>query len=723
MADTNLLQRLKGAFATNTTPPGDPPAPRIDAVPYGQSGRYNFAGIPQYDEINAKLIGPAGQYLFDTMYRQDPDIRRLVLMAWSPIQSGSWTLEPYGGDDASHQDHEIADTIWYGLNTFMAPTFTEHLAELGPLLLRAGFLPCEQLWSTWDYKGKTYTFPKSLQVRLPRSVWKWPQDDYGNMTGIVQFIPGRSETFIPAEDLVYYRLAGEGDNWMGTSLLRQAYKPWMYKDKLERIDAIGQERKAVGIPIVYPPQGADDQTKQAVEQLFASMHLSEVAYAMMPGPKQGLTGMSPGEGWLVDVIQFDSSSGSSIKDSLAYHKDAIASSFLGDFMQLGHHQVGARATAQVQDDPFLTAVQSLAGYAVGPLNKLVDRIVKLNWPDAEGSPTFSLNLVDAASLSEISGYVQQLVAAGAMQADPELEDWLRERANLPPANADMRQQALQQKQAEAQSALMGAQDPTGPHGENFQPPVPPTVSNNGPGRGNQQLSLDTPSPKWYENLLSQGRLKDALDGARNSVENVAREPATAVANQIVNGDTPDTTHLAEALHGEYQRLYHVGHQTAMAEIAGQRKTLMSPTDVAAAVGARLARARQRAEQSAQNIAHEITKRVAQAQIAGLKEAPALTASALEAAKRQLHQEALDNASAQINDGRFDAASANPDVVGAYYTSVLDSNTCDDCEAADTGDLLTLDDAEQLGPPNPDCQGGDRCRCMMVFVTSSDPTAP
>ena len=144
---------------------------------------------------------------------------------------------------------------------------------------------------------------------------------------------------------------------------------------------------------------------------------------------------------------------------------------------------------------------------------------------------------------------------------------------------------------------------------------------------------------------------------------------------------------------------------------------MSPSDVAAAVGARFARAKQRAEQSATNIAHEISKRVNQATITGLQDTPQLSSTALEAAQRQLHQEALDNASAMVNDGRYDSAQANG-AVAAIYTSVLDGNTCDDCETADTGDITTLDDMTET--PNPDCQGGDRCRCMNVYLMSDDP---
>lgn len=726
-----------GSVNLGYTAQQEPGPPRIGAAMFGQSGRANYWGLPQWDEINAKLVGPAGQYVFDQMYRSDPDIRRLVLMVSAPIVSGSWTLEPYGGDDATDQDREIADAIWWGLNNYMSPSFTEHLGQALPLMIRAGFAPFERVWGTTTYKGKTLSMPSSLQVRLPRSVWRWWQDEFGAMTYIGQIIPSKPTVVIPASELVYYRLGGEGDNWMGVSMLRGAYKPWMYKDKLERIDAIGQERKAVGVPIVYRSQGADPATLSQVETIFASLHTNEVGFVMMPGPKgnPGSTGGWGNNDWLVDVIQFDSSSGDSIQASLTYHQLAIAGSVLGDFMQLGHHQVGAKATADVQMDPFITATMAFAETGpLPPLNRLVDDIRKANWPKADGSPTLTVNLTDEASLSEIATYVNLLVSQNAMQVDPELEDWLRERGGLPPANGDIRDMKL----AAQKQALENAANPPEPVNPLMQSPpqIGKPAANSPDGQQQQKPAsqgnakpqtpgkqLDTPTVKWWEQLLSQDKLKRALDGARSSVEESAGSTAQGVALQIAAGQDPNVQGLADALTDEYTRLYQLGAGTVRDELAKQHPAqLMSPVDVIAGLGARIKRARQRGDHSANNVAQAVTTKLKQLDISGLKDGPERTQLATTTAVQQLHLEALQNAAASINDGRWDVGSTAPDVVGAIYTSVLDGNTCDECESADTGDVLTLDQAADLGPPNPDCAGGDRCRCQLVYVTSADPAA-
>ena len=274
------------------TPPFQDPGevkPRIGQPPIGGSGRANFYGLPQWDEFNVKLTGPRGLLLYDDMYWTDAHVRRLVLAAWTPIVAGSWTLEPYGGEEASDQDRTIAETIWWMLNEYMSPNFGEHLYEVGPALLRFGFVPFEQQWDTVQYQGKgpQLMAPKKLGFMLPRTVWKWWQDDFGNMTDIGQILPNRPDVVVSADNLTYYRLNAEGDNWMGRSLLRNCYKHWYIKDKLERIQMIGCERSAKGVPIAYCSPDVDEAARAQLEQLLANMHVSEAGYMVLPGLDDG----------------------------------------------------------------------------------------------------------------------------------------------------------------------------------------------------------------------------------------------------------------------------------------------------------------------------------------------------------------------------------------------------------------------------------------------------
>jgi len=60
---------------------------------------------------------------------------------------------------------------------------------------------------------------------------------------------------------------------------------------------------------------------------------------------------------------------------------------------------------------------------------------------------------------------------------------------------------------------------------------------------------------------------------------------------------------------------------------------------------------------------------------------------------------------------------NADVVGGFaYSSVLDGGTCDVCESLDGTEYASWADVQTdlpNGGPNPECLGGDRCRCRAV----------
>lgn len=1031
------LPSVRDLFSNvGNTPPNPEQAstkPPVDRPPQGASGRSHFNGFIQWDEFNPEWIGANGLRLADRMWRTDSDIKRDTLATWTPISAASWTVEPYGGDKATDQDLYAAELCTYALWEYMRPNLVVHLSEVGPILLRSGYVDFEQIWKSTTYHGKQVILPKKLDLRLPRTIWKFYQDDDGELTGIVQFLPNAANVFISATELLHYRIQAEGDNWVGTSMYRHAWKHFYYKEKLEALDAIGQERKAVGVPVVYPPQGASEEAKEDMETLLANLHTNEVGFIIMPGPKAG-PNVDPNIGWEVEIITFDSSSSNGIRESIDQQTLKIAGAFIADFLELGHHQVGARATADVQEDPFMTSVKALGELVTIPLNDLCARIATLNVPGIEGSPKLNMSLHDEASLSEISSYALQLYQADLLVPDAKLEDYFRERADFPPADPEVRAETEEAQKAGRQLAIQGGQPqeqqqepnelgnqpvppgtppggklkagsgkppvtgntpkapPDGdrakspgskkdPHevnngpkkpsqeslkldaasavpggamvalyplpdvahalaldggelpedlhvtlvylgsaadiedsdklravvagwaastppvkantaglgvftpsaGSDFKPVtyatvdaphlshhrdhlahtlkragfnvadahgfvphltlayadrrnavVPPTplsfshatlaiggeqhhfpltgdtevkldaapeppnyraadkpsehcgnchMFTNGVcwGYGNrpveadhvcdswemtqQTRTLDAPSAAWYEELLSQGRLKEALDGARESMETATRAPAVKLAaltaararsgRRIAVAAPP--ADLLAAFEDEIGRLYDIGYQTVADELAKQHKQIGTPPvlavpssepdaseDAPTPGGQRRKRVHRRALIAAEHVTNEVARVTERSALGGTREPLALQRSAEAAARGAIRKEALTNASPSINDGRRDAAVAAGLALAAaavkepeahavtgrtgvaegvpqlrgIYTAVLDPRTCDSCFAADDGMERDPDDPA-LQVPNPECSGGEYCRCTVVWVLAGE----
>lgn len=784
----------------NTAPNPDQASakPPVDQAPRGESGRTHFNGFIQWDEYNPRWIGTNGLYLADQMWRSDADIKRDTLATWSPITAATWDIKPFGGDEATDKDRYAAELCRHALWDYMSPNIMTHLAELGPILIRSGFTDFEQIWKSTTYKGKKVMLPKKLDLRLPRTIWKFYQDEDGELTGVVQFLPNAANVFISATELLHYRLQAEGDNWMGTSMYRHAWKHFYFKEKLEQLDAIGQERKAVGVPVVYPPTGATEETKEEIETILANLHTNEVGFVIMPGPK-ARSDLDASIGWEIDIITFDSSSSNGIRESIDQQTLKVAGAFLADFLELGHHQVGARATAEVQEDPFLTSVKALSELIVGPLNSLCARIATLNVPGIEGVPTLTMSMHDEASLSEISTYAQQLYMGEFLTPDPELEDYFRARADFPSADPKVRDEHQKAKEAGRQASIEGlsakpdltGEDPEeqgkynqkGPGaqikpGPVHEPSDPDRKNASGsaatakppakPSKGSLTLdSGDAITSPWYEDLLSQGRLKDALDGARGQMETATRPAAVKLAatmaararsgRKIAVAAAP--LDLQKAFEEEMGKLYDIGHQTVVDELAqqhkamGQEPVLKPPApimtldagdetdegDVIPVPVKGRRKLKRRAAIAAEHVANETAREVERSVIAGERSPLALQRKAEAAAQNAIRREALTNASPSINDGRHDAAllaiaglaaravkepnapaasgrttAEAPQELRGIYTAVLDNRTCDYCEAADDGVEREAGDPA-LTVPNPECSGGEFCRCTVVWT--------
>ena len=85
---------------------------------------------------------------------------------------------------------------------------------------------------------------------------------------------------------------------------------------------------------------------------------------------------------------------------------------------------------------------------------------------------------------------------------------------------------------------------------------------------------------------------------------------------------------------------------------------------------------------------------------------------------------LHIANAEINEafalGRNAAAHALQDAIEyCVYSAILDANTCDVCQECD-GEELEIDSPRynEVLPPNPNCDGRDNCRCVVIYVAKA-----
>lgn len=445
------------------------PKPSTTGKPKAESGRGQVDGYLVPDELNPQLSWPLAAKVYDEMWRTDPDVRRSLTMLINPIAGATWEVEPFGGERADEKARSQADAVSWALFDHMRPRWKTHVATVIRTAGRYGFAPFEQVWEAADYEGKTLLAPKTLAYRLPSSIYRWEQEGE-DLTAIWQASVTKADVRLDATDLVYYRFGAEGDNWLGESLLRAAYKPWKIKDTLELVDSIAHERFAIGVPIVYPPMAPDAGDLNRAQEAVSNIRANEQGYIVAPGPKAG-AGAPEGAGWLFEILTPSGGSESArLSESLKYHSDKIAAVMVEEFMRLGQAGVGARATAEIQDDPFMAYVMALADLVIADAVNatIVPRFVALNFPDADGLPRLRPSLFDATPLDQLAQFIAQITTAGALHPDDDLEDFLRLRADLPPADPQARQERSeldkrnQEAGAQAAENLASGNQPAAP---------------------------------------------------------------------------------------------------------------------------------------------------------------------------------------------------------------------------------------------------------------------
>jgi hypothetical protein len=727
------------------TAPADASRPETKAR--GGSGRLHTGGFLDYDELNPQLRGKMGIRAMEKMWRSDADVRRSLALVTTPAATCTFEVDPFVADDAdgpSKEDEEAADFVRWALMDHMNPNLPSHAWTAMTVAGRAGFAPFETLWELTEWRGRPVWTYRTLDLRRPQSIDRWVQEE-DRLIALEQFVPGgqgmRSAT-IPIEDLVYYRVGAEGDNWEGQSLLRPAYKHWKFKDGIELIEAMGIERWAIGVPIAYPPNGANDDDLDAVEEALEGIRANEQGFIVAPGPHAQYS--EKGEGWVFDTLNSGSTGeGSRVKAALDHHATAIDAAVIAEFMRLGQKTVGARATADVQQNPFWLFCEALMTTVLQDAinTQLIPSLVDKNFT-VKGMPKLRASLIDSSSLVELSEYVTNLGAAGFLTGDPTTERFLRAKADLPEISEDAMHYASTCEDPECTKCNPiqppAAVDPvTGKPTVGPAAKVPPRVAR--PAKAGDdptqlELPLDEPimlarqdrEMRSWEQVMSLDAIEGAIDGARDRFVEAgsgpARQMAVALSRMPRPRHTPVPEELVAVLASQLAALNRAGRGTVQEELRRQAMAQTMPGHLMLDDGPidsddLDAYYRDQAQDAAEQVQADILATLRRARLIRGADDATLQAAAESAVPGALKRQAVDRASGALNDGRTaQADELAADIEGSRYTSILDGRRCTQCAIADDDILRALDDPVRLAriPPNPSCAGGPACRCMEFF---------
>jgi hypothetical protein len=277
-------------------------------------------------------------------------------------------------------------------------------------------------------------------VRAQETLQQWMFDEHGGIQGMIQNAPQGGLARIPIDKALLFRTTTNRNNPEGRSLLRNAYRPWWYKHRIEETEAVGIERDLAGLPVAWvPPEILSTNATPAERALLAS--ITEIIQNVKRNEQEGVVWPNAYDenGHRLYDLTLLSAAGTRQFDTntiIQRYDQRIAMSLLSDFILLGSDRVGSFALGASKIDLWTMAVDAIAKSIAEVVNThAIPRLLKLNGMDTAMSPLLVYGEVSHVDLVEIATYVKSLTDAGVIVPDAALDAHMRELASLPAAEA------------------------------------------------------------------------------------------------------------------------------------------------------------------------------------------------------------------------------------------------------------------------------------------------
>lgn len=432
----------------------------------GRIGQRRYSGV-FFEEFLPELRGARGAEVYTEMADNDSTIGAILFAIENLMRNCTFTVEPGGKSKA---DEEAAEFV-QGCMDDMCMTWTDTLSEILSFITYG-----------WSYHEIVYKRRlgkrtgqdsskyddgligwKKLPIRSQETLYEWKykphSDDLLGMEQWIQTDMDSEQVVIPIEKALHFVTKSRKQNPEGRSILRTAYRDWYFKKRIQEIEGVGIERDLCGYPTLEAPEGYEqlwDSEDQEMAQYLANAQ--NIISNIRRDKSEGLV-VPPG--WKLQLVSTGSRRQFDTNQIIERYDKKIATSVLTDFVLIGHESVGSFALADNKTKMFALAVGTyLDIICEGFNNQAIPRLIDLNGDKFKGItdyPYLKHGDIEDANLEKIGNFIQQMVGSGAITPDDELEDYLREIANLPERSVDvpMEQRTGQVDPAAQQDQMTG----------------------------------------------------------------------------------------------------------------------------------------------------------------------------------------------------------------------------------------------------------------------------
>lgn len=425
---------------------------------YGRIGQKRYGGI-FYEEFLPELRGQNGVKAYREMADNDDTVGAILFAIKMLIRHVHWDVEPRG-DTA--KDREAAEFVRSCMGD-MQKTWTDTISEI------LSFLTYGWSFHEMVYKrrlGRVSGKNRSkysdgligwqkLPIRAQETLYEWVYDNEDNLLGMMQMPPPDYGILtIPIEKALLFRTESIKDNPEGRSILRNAYRPWYFKRRIQEIEAIGIERDLAGLPVIYGPEGLDlwDDTDPDAIKTYAA--LVGMVKSIRRDEREGL--VLPA-GYKAELLSTGGARQFDTNAIISRYDSKIAMTVLADFIMLGHEKVGSFALSSDKTELFSVAISSFLDIICETFNSQgIPPLIDLNREYFEGIteyPEMVHGEIEDVDIQKFSEFLKNMIGIGLIVPDDDLEDYVRKIGKLPGRTEDTRvrsplreEQAIMQEQ-------------------------------------------------------------------------------------------------------------------------------------------------------------------------------------------------------------------------------------------------------------------------------------
>lgn len=444
----------------------------------GRIGQRRYGGVI-YEEFLPVLRGSRGIETYYEMSESDDVVGAILYAIEMLVRQTDWAVEPGGSTAKDREAAKFVKECMDDMQTTWVDTISEILSFLTYGWSFHEIVYKRRMGNTGDIRTKSKYRDgligwRRLPIRAQETLYQWEYDNEDNLLGMTQMPPPDFGLFtIPMKKALLFRTKSRKDNPEGRSILRNAYRSWYFKKRMQEVEGIGVERDLAGFPVLYTPEdmdiwNAEDETTSKIRA-----ELERMVREVRRDEREGL--VLPG-GFRLELLSTGGSRQFDTNKIIDRYDTRIAMTVLADFIFLGHQQNGSWALSSDKTELFAMACGAYLDIITQTFNNQgIPALIDINGSHFEGIteyPKLVHGDIENADVAKMAALIKDMVGIGVLVPDDGLEEYIRRIANLPDRTSDTRE--LSQTREEQQ-------------GQN-EPPEPETAAGKEPKEDDEEIS-------------------------------------------------------------------------------------------------------------------------------------------------------------------------------------------------------------------------------------------